>query len=509
MNQTLEDPALRHPLLARVFGIDLRSLALFRFTLGAVIFCDLCQRLRDVSSLYADNGALSRAAIMDAGNLHRISFYFLNGSISFTGGLIALQAMLALMLAFGWRARFISIASFMLWGSLLNRNPLVLVGGDVLISCLLFWSMFLPLAARWSVDAALATNPRPQHNRHLSWSSAGLSLQVIAAFFFSAVHQRGEAWGMNLEEFASASAAALTVFIGGWLWEALARRAERKNPGPLKIFYDRDCGFCLKSALLLREFLVLPHAQIAPAQDTARAKTLLEANNSWVVIDTDDQAYLKWPAFIILIRRSVLLRGLWPLARAQMLVKSGNAVYDFVARHRGGFGKLSACLLPMREVRWEVSKTWQRLAAALLALVLTCNFATLHRAGESVVNFLDPVFRLLRIDQHWNLFARKQDGWMMVPATLADGAEVDLLRPDYGAPRYDKPRTEPLRWHAYRAHLSQPEHARHLPHYAEYLCREYRELALTSFDLVYVIERAGQTEQQVLLRDYSCGAGDE
>ena len=59
----------------------------------------------------------------------------------------------------GYRARLATIACWFLVMSIHNRNPMILSAGDILLRLLLFWAMFLPLGARYSVDAALDKNP--------------------------------------------------------------------------------------------------------------------------------------------------------------------------------------------------------------------------------------------------------------------------------------------------------------------------------------------------------------
>lgn len=585
----------RHPRLYSLFGIDLRTLALFRTLLGLVLLWTLLRGFSDLEAFWTDWGVMPRAWIIETDSANRVSFYFLNGSTWFVAALLAAQCVLALMYLLGWRTRLANVLSLVLWGSLMNRNPITLIGGDLLMACLLFWSCFLPVGARFSVDAALATNPPPRDPRHLSWASAGLLIQVMSVYFFSAILKNGVEWfpeytavyyTMSLDRYATplgqwllnfpallealtafvfwleaigpllmflpwlnrplrfvlmllfmgmhagfilcleighfpyVSIASLSAFLGGWFWDWRTARNEAAHPGTLRIYYDRDCGFCLKSCLLFQQFLVLPGAAIAPAQDTPRARTLLEANYSWVVIDVDDTAYLKWPAFVALLRRSPLWRWAWFALRSPHLVAPGNAVYDFVGRHRGAFGAMTGALLPQREVRWELGRAWQRVAAAFIAAVFLWNVATLEgvsrgfwgyhswldRAARATFDVLGPPFRVLRIDQLWNMFAPfplKDDGWMVIPARLADGREIDLLHPER-EPVYDKPHHysqthENIRWHTYRGRLWEAEFSRHRLYFGKYLCRSYnegkladpelRKQRLMTFKIVYMIER--------------------
>jgi len=581
-----------------VFALDLRSLALFRVSLAGVLLFDLLRRLCGISAFYSDWGVLPRDWLALVNGPWRLSLYMANGEGWFAALLISLQILLALALLLGYRTRLALIASFVLLGSLHSRNPMVLIGGDNLLVCLLFWGMFLPLGARWSVDAALSTTPPPVDNRHLSWAGAGLLLQVLSVYFFSAAMKTGADWwpdgsavyyALSLDRYATplgvwlkgypaltqalsyyvyflewigpllvllplfnvalrftvmvnlmlmhlgflvflsighfpfVSLASLTVLCGGWLWDALQRRDERRNAGELRIYYDRDCGFCLKMCLLFQQFLILPRARIAPAQDTPRAKTLLEANTSWVVIDTDDQAYLKWPAFVVLLRRSPLLGWLWPLAQREIWVTPANRLYDFVGRHRGGFGRLTGLLLPRRDEHFATGVFAQRTAAIFVFAALAWNLCTVKVLPNGVLRLLNPPFRLLHIDQDWNMFApfpSRDDGWFVVPGRLADGSEVDVLRPGE-ALSLEKPQyisvthATPVRWRAYRARIWDHRFAEQRLYWARYLCRDWNAEAddahkLLSLKIVYMLERTTppgtepQIEQRVIWRDHQC-----
>jgi hypothetical protein len=532
--------------LPQLFGIDLRTLALFRAALGLVLLCDMLLRLPDARVFYSDAGVMPRTWLALFNDPWRLSLHTANGHTWFAAALLLLEALAALALALGWRTRLAALACFVLEASLLNRNGLVLIGGDVLLCCLLFWALFLPLGARWSVDATLSSAPPPAENQHLSWASAGLLMQVMSVYFFSAILKSDPVWWPNgtavwyalqldmyatplavwlrqfpdllsaltyyvwflellgpllifspllsrplrfvlmlmfmtmhigfflcleLGPFPFISITSLTSFAGGWIWDALDRRAQRREARrgalPLRIYYDRDCGFCLKMCRLFRTFLVLPRAEILPAQDYPRARALLEANWSWVVIDHDDHAALKWPAYVLLLRRSPLFAWLGLLLAGGWLEPAGNAVYDFVGRHRGAFGRLSAALLPERAERFGfgtpglalvggamllalLGKLWmaavgsfappgaaagsygvlaallvlavavawlgvlekagrERLAqagaATMAGLVLAWNLCSIEVLPKALYSALTPPFRLARIDQYWNMFA--------------------------------------------------------------------------------------------------------
>jgi hypothetical protein len=55
-------------------------------------------------------------------------------------------------LAWCWKARWSTLLASVLLVSLDNRNPLILNAVDSYFRMLLFWSLFLPLGARFSVN---------------------------------------------------------------------------------------------------------------------------------------------------------------------------------------------------------------------------------------------------------------------------------------------------------------------------------------------------------------------
>ena len=63
------------------------------------------------------------------------------------------RVLLAVALLVGYRTRLATIGSWILLASIHVRLPVVINAGDTLLRVLLFWSIFLPLGAMWSVDA--------------------------------------------------------------------------------------------------------------------------------------------------------------------------------------------------------------------------------------------------------------------------------------------------------------------------------------------------------------------
>lgn len=471
--------------LTRLFAIDLRTLALFRACLALVWLADTLARLGDARAFYTDGGLLPRWFATQVAETGRLSLHFANGETWFVVLALLAQALVGLALLAGWRARRAATLGWVIGASLANRNPVVLVDADLLLIALLFWSQFLPISARWSVDAALSLNPAPRASRHLSWASAALTLQVagVAAILLRAAwSQAGSGipgdWGLGPSPAVLLTAS--TVFLGGWFWDWRARRLARAAAaGKLRIYHDRDCAICLTGCLLLREFLILPGAEVLAAQDHARARALREANDSWVVIDYDDKASLRWAAFATLLRRSPLLGWLGWIAVAPGWRASGDRFYEFVARHRGALAR-DAAFVGRREVAFEAEAGAQRVAAIVAGLVLAWNLAIAGALPGPVLEGLGVPLRLPRLDQDWwpaPDSGARQSSWLVIPARLANGAGVDLLDPRRDAPSYVRPSPgadeRGFRWRVYERHLLDTSHADYRRDYARYLCERW------------------------------------
>lgn len=198
--------------LHQLFGIDLRSLALFRVALALHIIIDLINRASDLKAHYTDWGLLPRGALLTQfWRPWYFSLHLLNGQAAFQAVLFLLAGAAALGLLVGYRTRLAAMLSWLLLVSLHARNPVILQGGDTLLRMLLFWSTFLPLGAKYSVDQALTDSPKPHPKAVFSIGSFALLLQVAMVYFFSfllkdhPIWHNGEAiyYALNIDQFAT------------------------------------------------------------------------------------------------------------------------------------------------------------------------------------------------------------------------------------------------------------------------------------------------------------------
>lgn len=562
--------------LMELGSIDLRSLALFRLALGAILLGDLLVRSSDLVAHYTDFGILPRSALIEQ-FLHPWfwSLHFFSGTWWGQALLFAVAAVFALMLLVGWRTRLATIMSWILLVSLQERNPMVNQGGDVLLRMLLFWAMFLPIGARYSVDSALDSGSQsPAASRVFSFASLGLLLQPVLVYWFSVIYKSEQEWlidgtglyyALTIDQFAEPAAqwllglpwllpwltrafyllqllgpillflpvwtgpvrtitafifaswhlsmtwflaigpfpwvgaAGVIPYLAPWFWEKFKRWRRRPAGQGLTIFYDLDCGFCRKTALLLREFLLLPAVVIRPAQEDEAAARFMSAKNSWVIADERGQPTVRFPAFLALLRASPVFWWLAPLLAVRPLAAIGGRLYNLVAHHRSIGSRLTAFL---KEKPLSIGLPWWAnvFAAVCLLAVVAWNVVDARLAPGLV---MPPPLRWLAItlafDQRWAMFASalKDDGWYIMPGRLADGRLVDVFSGrsyvTYAKPASVAETYKNQRWQKYLMNLYGANNRDHRLHYGRYLCRQWNSQhqgneQLMSFDIEFVRE---------------------
>ncbi len=153
--------------LAETFELDLRSMGLARVILALVMLVDLALRAGDLTAHYTDAGVMPQDLLLARGGLssYLSLHYWLSGSPTAVSCVFIAHVLVLVLLLIGYRTRLASLLAWYLLLSLHKGNPTLLHAGDHTLRIVMFWCMFLPLGARFSVDSALDTLPRRRGNR--------------------------------------------------------------------------------------------------------------------------------------------------------------------------------------------------------------------------------------------------------------------------------------------------------------------------------------------------------
>lgn len=181
--------------LNEAFGIDLRSMALFRILIGILIIADLIIRSADIKGFYTDEGVMPRGLQMGTSLKWHFSVHLLSGLLEAQIFLFLIAGFFAFLLLIGYRTKLATIVSWALIVSLQTRNEMILDGGDQWLRLILFWCIFLPLGACYSVDSALNPSDEKLPKRILSFSTIGLFLQFALVYWTTgALKWHNESW---------------------------------------------------------------------------------------------------------------------------------------------------------------------------------------------------------------------------------------------------------------------------------------------------------------------------
>jgi hypothetical protein len=135
-------------------SVDPRTLGLFRIALALLLIVDLVKRAFSVRHWYFDGGLLPfRHMLPEAQRVGLYSiFWYLQGDLAVCAAFAAILAVY-LGLLVGYRTRLMQLLALGSVVSLHARVSWVCNGGDFVLCSLLWWTLFLPLGKRFSLDA--------------------------------------------------------------------------------------------------------------------------------------------------------------------------------------------------------------------------------------------------------------------------------------------------------------------------------------------------------------------
>jgi hypothetical protein len=458
----------------KIFDLDLRSLALFRIGLAILLFIDLRTRTRDLRAHYTDEGAVPRHAIqfLPEHSFGPLSLHRLTGTERGQKGLFALHFVAVAALLCGFRTRTATIVSWIMLISLQNRNPLVMQADDVIRRLLLYWALYLPLGARYSIDQMLQPS-MGMPVRIRSMGTASLMLQVCLIYWFTGMLKDHPVWRKE----------------GTAIYYTLRLDHITTPSGRLLLRHPR-----LMKRLTL---LVVPFEIIVPF--------LLFVPQAYVPFRV--LAFSAVALFHLALGRSLMLGIFSETCIVAWLPFLPGALWDRLGAPgvRGNLGSASACSDTSQGPYKDLAIGAQALAAASLALVVLWNLNTLKWATQypivgELVRRLKLVYMLLRLDQRWAMFApqpQRNDGWYVIRGVQKDGREVDLLRHPLPV-QWEQPEGLSssfgnVRWRQFMQSIALSPSGNIRIYYAAYLRREWNRTRpepehLQSLKMYYMVE---------------------
>ena len=505
--------------LVEVFGADLRSLATFRIVLAILVLVDLAIRSTDLAAHYSDQGILPRETLIQDNyifSVYSFSLNMMNGQPAFQALIFVTAAVAAVAMLVGYRTR---LATFIVWLLVLSiqfRNPLALNAGDILLHLLLFWSIFLPLGAIWSVDRARRSVREDEPGRlsmhFFSLATAGLFMQIAFVYWFTAIWKSGDEWLVDgTALYYTLSNDQLTTQLGSYLLNF---------PAALTVM-----TFATLALEALGPFALFSPVFTGPVRTATVAAFMSLHFGIWLTMEV---GIFPWISAFCMV--CFLPGWFWdtlvPKLRA-VLPQQIKAVYQVKRRlehlHGGATRYIQSIWTYLRPIRaWLVSPPGTRRSSApnrttrgyqsgsdafdvgppmipvksvgeprgtsngayivalrssratnLLALLLLLYVFFWNVTTVSSLTMPSPAYQIgsfLGLQQRWAMFAPyppKEDGWWVIAGNLKNGEQVDLLRIihdeyDVREVSYEKPENiagsvENEKWHKYLEYVTMTE----------------------------------------------------
>lgn len=439
-----------------LFALDLRALAVMRIGMGLLLAVDLALRAVDFDAHYGDHGVLPREAFLD--RFLRFGRICLHAYVPDTGQVVlwVVAAIAAVMLTVGYRTRLATIVCWVLLASLHSRNYMVIQAGDTALRMMLLWSVFLPLGARWSVDAWLRGD-RPPAVAIRTVATAALIAQLALIYGTATLSKLSHPvwWHDGLGVYYALSTEQFTTGLGLWLrdvtWLAVALNYatlviqglaplllllpwanERARTVAAAVLIPMHIAFMLCLSIGLFSYIVIVFwlAMLPPP--------LWDRVESWV-----DRARARLPR----------VGGPWLEGARRRRRDRPHPVL------RVGTGKLARGFVGVA-------------AAYGLWWNLSDNPAIPMTEAERLPG------RVLRMEQRWHMFSNppRTSGWYVVVGSVAGGRTID---PRTGEPpAFDPPRrvsaTFPgQRWRKYMTNAETKRYRRHRTMLLDYWCRRW------------------------------------
>jgi len=478
--------------LGRVFSADLRSLALYRVCVSLVLLYDLWVRSHDIVAHYTDQGILTREMAMK--NLHyplSFSLHMMSGHWFVQVLLFLIAAAAGFALLFGWRTRLATFVSWFLLLSLQTRNTLLLNAGDSILVITLFWGMFMPLGARYSIDAIKHSYSRKVIPDSISsLAVAAFMLQLGCLYWFSVVLKSGPAWhkdftavyyALHVREFITPTGMYLRQFE--WILPFLTRVTIWTEVGaPLLLFLPFFGGrirlfgvvallgmhFSFQLCLNLGLFSVIPLIALFPLLPTVFWEML---ERCWMLVK----------GFFLFAFLQTLVHGVSSLMTALFAPQSDREHRSFSLR-QSLFSKV--------------------LVVCAFVVVFWANVASI-KPSYTMPEWMESLHYALLLDQEWVMFApepSKYDSWYAIPGELADHSHIDVFKVHNNIPNPTKVnwdgykhlsmRIRNYRWSNYYIRLFDYDEPKNLkvywPRYIRYMCGQWNSNAPEQKQLIAI-----------------------
>jgi hypothetical protein len=428
------------------YQLDLRALSLMRIGIAIVILADLIIRGSDLTAHYTDEGMWPTKLIHNFGwktgfwSLHELS-----GTFSWALTLFVVHFSFALMLLIGYQSKLSTFIVWFLYISLHNRNLYVQQAGDDLLRLTLFWGLFLPWNAYYSIDSrSFYFEPKKRF-----FANMGYLLLIASVYFFTVNLKLSPEWRSDYTA----------------VYYALSLE-QLRLPGVGEWLYARPKIMTAITAFVYFVELVIPFLIIFPGK----------------------KGYLRFIAFalIIILHTGIgftLYVGLFFIIN--MITAIGlipERVMDKI-ENKISLLRIELTALKIKTPKWKpvLKIVTNSIAIVVIILSLIINLSSLKWFNYELAEAVKLPVNVLRLDQYWGMFSPavlKKDGWFVYHGKDSLGRQWDLrLNQDYVD--YNKPKRivsmyKSDRWRKLAENMQRDDFTFLRPLYCNYILKRWK-----------------------------------
>jgi len=385
-----------------LFGIDIRSLLLFRVALGILVIWEVLKRWPLVDLFYTEHGVVPRwLQLLHLEGPYTFSLHMAHGGSVFVHLLMLAMLLSGVALVLGFRTRLATGLSWLLLLSLLARNTLVVTGADSLLLLLLFWACFLPLGAHFSLDArdrsiGFSSVPMPGSLQVRSPATVAVQVQMLLMYVFTAILKNDPAWHAD----------------GTAIYYALQFDAIVRPLGQVVLDYPTLMKFGTFAVLALEFAAPLMLFSFWKARIRTFMVFALMAMHIGILLTMDVGlfSYCSMAGLMVFLP-TTFWDKIWPLPSSSESLQE-DSMPSFPSQGGVGYNIQKAVVLValVIVVWWNVGMLFPKTKMPDL----------LYRGAQS-----------LGLSQSWHMFAPKPpvyDGWFWAPGKTKDKQQVELFK---------------------------------------------------------------------------------
>jgi len=268
--------------------VDPRALGLFRIFFGVLCFYDVLRRYQWIEVFYANTGVLSNHfSLFRPHSTYNFSLLYTFSNPEEVKIFFIVTMACLVVFTFGLFTKFFHVICMLCIISIHSRNVMLENGGDVVMNLWWLWTLWLPLGARFSLDALRQSvragagerpgdlqAPLPGNQAPVrSLAMFAILCQLSVIYLFNALHKGGGAWSDGTAISWVLEQDRLATHLGQWAKTAL----------PLDVFKGMTWGTLVIEGLA--PILLLTPIFVGPARRLVIGLLIGLHGGIWILTD--------------------------------------------------------------------------------------------------------------------------------------------------------------------------------------------------------------------------------